>query len=232
MSTEIAGKGLLAVPLADPDDAPARMVGDQGQVAVAAPVADLVDPDPLQPRRQPRTQLGDNACDDAGDAAPGDPEQPADHAEGGLLGEPADQILEGAREAGPVPRPGHRLADHPPATRAEETAQRVLEKPARAAEIEMPPTPQPPVIADRAQTATSRANKPPAPQAQHAHNPLALEGDRRDAHARDPQQPIECRSDAHLRLLVTRGLDTATVRAARCASHRPVPAHTKGRSPV
>ena len=75
-----------------------------------------------------------------------------------------------------------------------------------------------PIVARPADAAATRADEPAGTPAQRHDHPLALKANRRDARAGDLQQAIECRADAHLRLLVGAGLDTASLRGARCAS--------------
>src|SRR5438876_6658363 len=76
------------VAFAGPDDGAVCVVGDQGQVALAAPVADLVDADQVQLAQPAVVEfVGDDAADDRGDRSPADAEQPADHAEGRPLSE-------------------------------------------------------------------------------------------------------------------------------------------------
>lgn len=174
-----------------------------------------------------RDLVGDDAAHDRSDGAPGDPQEPADHAEGGLLGEPPDDVLEVAGKTRARPRPGDRLGHHPLTAGAAEAAQLALQEAAGRAQVEVPPaTPLAPVVARPTQTAAARTDEPPRPPAQRHDHPLALEADRDHARARDLQQTIECRADAHLRLLVGAGIDTASLRAARCASlsYRPVTA--------
>jgi len=60
-----------------PDQPPTVMIDNDGQVAVALPVADLTDADPAQPREpvDPGHGVGGNPGDDRPDGAPGDAHQ-------------------------------------------------------------------------------------------------------------------------------------------------------------
>jgi hypothetical protein len=108
----------------------------------------------------------------------GHAQKPADHAEGGLLGEPGDDVLEVAGEARSRSCPGDRFGHHPLAARAAEPAQLALQEAAARAKIEVPPAPPlAPVIACPAQAAAARADEPPPTPAQPDHHPLALEAD-------------------------------------------------------
>ena len=72
--------------------APVRVVGDRGQVAVMAAVADLVDADADQALEAALVEVvGDDARDDRADRAPADPQQPRDRREGHLLRQPRDR---------------------------------------------------------------------------------------------------------------------------------------------
>jgi hypothetical protein len=82
------------------------VVGDAGQIALAAAVGDLVAADRDQ-TVQPRVieVIGDDARDDRADRVPRDPEQPGDRRLGHLLREERHEVLEVARVAGPGARP-------------------------------------------------------------------------------------------------------------------------------
>jgi hypothetical protein len=83
------------------------MVDDAGQVAVAAAVREIVDPDPLQAGELVATgeRLTGDALADRADAAPRDPHQLSNRLLGDVDREPADLVLERGREPRVVTRP-------------------------------------------------------------------------------------------------------------------------------
>jgi hypothetical protein len=100
----------LLRPRLTPHDRAAGVVGDRGQVAVMAPVADLVDADRDQPGEPVLVEVvGDDALNDRADRVPADPQQPSDRRERHLLCQPRDHVLEIARVARTGSGPGHRL---------------------------------------------------------------------------------------------------------------------------
>lgn len=95
---------------------PAGVVVDNDhQVLVAAPVGDLIDPDPGQPiERVPhRPGIRDNPTSDRPHSAPRDPHLQLDHRRLGDVGDqPGHPIIEDTAMTGAVTRPGHRSNCH------------------------------------------------------------------------------------------------------------------------
>jgi hypothetical protein len=76
------------------------MVDDRSEVAVVAPIADLIDTDRDQAlQAAPIEALCDDALNDPPDGVPGDSQQPGDRLLDHLLGKPRDHVLEVARVA-------------------------------------------------------------------------------------------------------------------------------------
>jgi hypothetical protein len=89
---------------------PRGVVGDAGQVAVAAAPGDLVDADQHQSLEPLLVELvGHNPLDDPPDRLPVDAHQAGDRGLRHLLGEERHHVLEVARVAGARPRPADRL---------------------------------------------------------------------------------------------------------------------------
>src|SRR4051794_13615698 len=123
---EALQSGAVATGLA-PHDRARGVVGDGGQVAVMAPVADLVYADRDQPLEPALVKvIGDHARDDRADGVPADPQQPGDRRERHLLGQPRHDVFEVARVRRARPRPRDRLQPHA-AGRASEPAQLALD---------------------------------------------------------------------------------------------------------
>src|SRR5215217_5258058 len=111
---EEALQGGAVAPRLAPHDRARAVVGDAGQVAVMAAVADLVDADADQALEAALVEVvGDDAFDDPPDRVPADPQQAADRSARHLLGQPRDDVLEVARVRGARPGPRHRLHPHP-----------------------------------------------------------------------------------------------------------------------
>src|SRR5487761_1827990 len=110
------GERLLVPADRCPDQPVAVVVDDHDQVAVAAFVADLVDPDPPQPRETIHLGLGvaAHAGDDPAHHPPADPEQLGDRRLGGPHRQPGDGVVEGAG----VPSGVASHAPRPPPPRA------------------------------------------------------------------------------------------------------------------
>src|SRR4051794_37609201 len=89
--------------------------------------------------------IGDHTRDDRADRVPPDPQQPGDRREGHLLRQPGHDIFEVARVRGAGPSPGHGL-EADPARRAAQPAQLALDPAATAAEIEVTPALDAPVV--------------------------------------------------------------------------------------
>jgi hypothetical protein len=189
-----------------PHDRAAVMVDDACEIALAAAVADLITADRDEAAEAPLVEL---VCDDAGDdlpdGGPADPEQPGDLRLGHLLGQPRDDVLEVAGVLGVGSRPRHGL-QMDPARRAAQAAQLTLDHTPRRGEIEVAPaldaTPMDLQLAAR--LPAPRADPPPASQPDGHDDRLRGNGDVDDRCAAQTQQPVECRGDAHVVLLVSR----------------------------
>jgi hypothetical protein len=96
-----------------PDQVPRIVVDHHGQVLLALAVADLVDPDPGQPREPvgDRVHVGTDPFHDRPDGAPGDPHQLRDRGLRRLRGQPRHLVIEHAGMPGVVPGPRD-LSDH------------------------------------------------------------------------------------------------------------------------
>ena len=89
------------------------MVGDVGQVALPAPVRQLVAPNRNEPGQAPLIEaIGDDALHDPPDRVPRDPQQRLHLALGHLLRAESHQVLEVARVASVRARPRDRLDAH------------------------------------------------------------------------------------------------------------------------
>ena len=96
-------------------DQPASVVvDDHEQVAVVAPVGDLVDADARDALEQFFvTEIGDDSRDDLADRAPRAAQQSSGRRRGHLDRAPGRELLEGERVARTVARPGNRRDDYP-----------------------------------------------------------------------------------------------------------------------
>ena len=89
------------------------MVDDARQVAVVAPVGDLIDADREKSLQALLVEaLGDDALHDPPNRVPGDPQEPGDRGLGHLLRKPGGYVLEVARVTRAGPGPRHRLKAH------------------------------------------------------------------------------------------------------------------------
>jgi hypothetical protein len=177
------------------------VIGDDRQVAVPAPVGHLVNADARQPVQAAGIEaLSDHAIDDPPDGVPRHPHQPGDRVLGHLLREEGDHVLEVAREAAARARPRDRL-DPDAAVRALHTPQRADHVATLGAEIQVPPARAHGVVRRSAQLPAARADAPAPPQRDRHHDPLDVKPDRPHRGTRKPEQPIECRADAHAALL-------------------------------
>jgi hypothetical protein len=140
-----ACKVALLGPFGDPHDLAGVVIGDDGQVAVPAPIGHLVDAKQPQAVQTARVKaLGDNALDDRADGVPGDAHQPRDRRLGHLLSQKGHHVFEVARKARPA-RPRHRL-DPDAAVRALHASQAHDHVTALGAQIEMAPATQDGVV--------------------------------------------------------------------------------------
>ena len=174
--------GAVAARLA-PHDRARGVVGDGGQVAVMASVADLVDADADEPLEPALVQvIGDDARDDRADRVPADPQQPRDRRERHLLRQPRDDVLEVARvrRARPGPRDG--LQPHT-ARPASEAAQLALDPAATRSEIEMAPALDAPVMDLQLPAGLPALGADPSPAPQADRHDHALAGERDVHHA-------------------------------------------------
>ena len=173
------------------------MVGDVGEVALPAPVRQLVAADRNQPGQPALIEvIGDDALDDPPDGVPGDPQQRLDLALGHLLGAERHQVLEVARVASVRARPRDGLDAHA-AIAALHAPQLVLDEAAPAGDIEMPPAPERAVVGRPINLAAARADQPPARERDPHDDPLNAEDDIDDTGARERQQAVKCGGGPH-----------------------------------
>jgi len=193
----LEGLGVLA--LAGPDDgAVAVVIGDDGEVAVAFPPADLVDPDPVDVLEATTIDvLGYDPGDDASHGLPARAQQLGDGGLVGVLTQPGDHVFEVTGMASRGPSPGDGLGADPVAGLAVEAADLGFQEQLRRAEIEMPPPARGAVI-DRPASPATRARRPAAPMTQTNDHALGSEGHRHDVGVGDGQQLVECSGDAHV----------------------------------
>jgi hypothetical protein len=161
---------------------------DDGHVALAGAMADLVDPDPPQAGEEIDLTLGlgGDALADPADAAPGDPHELRHGGLGAVDGQPRDLVLERAGEPGLMACPGDR-ADHDPVTAAGHPGRVGLHERQRRAEVKPAPSPaalaqvepRRPAPAD----ATAIASSPVRPRGDHDLSPVA------DPHVLDDRPP-------------------------------------------
>ena len=140
---------VLAGALVRPDEAAAVVVDDHRDVLVALLVRRLVDADAahaVEPRGAARgLQLGVDAPAHAAHAVPLDAGELGDRRGGAADRQPRHPVLEVAREARPVPRPGDGLGAHA-VLRAAHPAGRVLQVAGRARQVHRPPQPGGPAV--------------------------------------------------------------------------------------
>ncbi len=122
------------------EEAARVVIDDDREVAMAATIADLIDPDALDAGKEIAvgSSLAGHALDDAADGPPDDPEQ-APH--GGLVGarrEPRDGIFEVPRKLGTWSGPGDML-DPDPVLGAGHACPRSFDACGEEAKIERPP---------------------------------------------------------------------------------------------
>jgi hypothetical protein len=165
-------------------------------------IADLVHADHHQPVKAPAVELvGHDAGEDLADRAPADPHQLGDRRLGHLLRKERHNILEVARVRRARPRPWHRLVDIA-AARAVQPSQQALDVAAASGEIELPPALVAVLLDRKAASSTTRADRPLVrPQSDGHDHPLSAKRTVPDRCPREPEHPLECRSDPHVVLL-------------------------------
>ena len=207
---ELVEEGLQGLRVATrraPDDRAGAVVDDRGQVALPAAVGDLVHADRDEAIEAALVEpVDDDAFDDPPDGVPRDPQQPGDRRLGHLLRQPRDDVLEVARVRGARPRPWHRLQAHGATVAAAQPPQFGLNDAAAGAEVEMPPAFDAAVVDLQPPSGLAAAGAHPAPAPQtHRHDDrLGAEADVTDRRARESEQVVECRRDAHVVLLASR----------------------------
>jgi hypothetical protein len=182
------------------------VIGDTGQVALPAAVGDLIDADRDQAVQAALVEvIGDDALDDPPDAVPRDPEQPRDRRLGHLLREEADEVLEVARVRGARPGPRHRLQPRPTAGAAPQAPQLALDEAPCGADVEVAPALDTTVVDREPPDLTAaRADAPAAPEPDRHDHALGGERDADHRRSRQTEHPVECGSDAHVALLMSR----------------------------
>jgi len=137
---------------------------------------ELVDPDPdeLVERLEASPLLGRYPGQDPADRQPGDPHQLRNRPLRALAGEPGDLILEAAREARVVARPGDGGDDHAVAPALDPGRLR-LQVAAGRGQVERPPAPPAlALVVAGAAAPTDPAAAPLAPIRVHVHNQRAV----------------------------------------------------------
>jgi hypothetical protein len=194
---EKARQGSGRIAGAGPHHPPALLAGHHRQVAVPAPVADLIDPDAAKAVQAvgAGTRLGHQPAPDPPDRLPVDPQELGHHALGGRSGQPGAGVLQGAAEARPRPGPGDLLLGNATG-RAAHPRQAAFEHHPRPAQIAVAPAADP-VIVHRARrhAAAPAARAMPARerQAHHQLGSAARLGQLQIHHpgAGDPEQALE-----------------------------------------
>ncbi|MDQ6730099.1 MAG: hypothetical protein M3022_07335, partial [Actinomycetota bacterium] len=178
------------------------MVDDGGEVLLPATVADLVDTDLKQLVQPGRVEaVGDDTLDDVTDGVPADPQQPGDRRLGHLLRQPRNHVFEVAGVLRRVPRPRDRLEMHA-TIRAAKAPQLTLDHAPVRAQVDVPPALGSPVVdLEPAGLTAATADPSAAAQANGHDHPFAAEAHVDDGRARQAQEPVECRGDAHAALL-------------------------------
>jgi hypothetical protein len=212
--------GRLAFPLRAPYHAPARMVGDEREVAVAFAPRDLVDRD----RKQVPEPVGlgemllADALDDPADRLPVNPYQLRDRRLVGLRRQPRGEIVEIARETGPVTRERDALDMHAVLGTAQ-LAQRRADLEFPDPKVQMAPDRL--VILDtfarHRDVPAHRADEPLAAQRDADHNPIGEELHAADPHTFQAQQTTKCAGDAHGPNLQLEDLEHPRAYGAACA---------------
>ena len=200
---EELGEGGAVAPRPAPHDRSRAVVGDAGQVALPAAVADLVNADRDQPLEPAFVEVvGGDALDDPPDGVPADPEQPRDRGLGHLLRQPRNDVLQVARVMGARPGPRHRLHAHSAGLTAQQP-QLALDHAAVGAEVEVAPALDATVVNLElpAGLPAARTDAPTPAQPDGHDHPLGTEADVDDGRPRETEQPLECGGDAHVALL-------------------------------
>lgn len=125
-----------------PDQSAGVVIDDDGQVALALAMTNLVDADSSQPVEQidVALRLVTDAFAESADRAPRDPHQLGDRRLGCVDGQPRGLVLEGAREPRAVPGPRD-CADHHAVTTTTHPRRVGLHERQRRPEIQRSPTP-------------------------------------------------------------------------------------------
>src|SRR3954451_23654559 len=119
-----------------------------------------------------------------------------------MLGQPGDRVLEIARVVRARPGPRDGLQMHAAVTAAQQP-QLALDPAPRGAQIEMPPALDATVVdLQRAGLTAHRADAPAAPQPDRHDHAQRSEADVDHRCPGQGEQPVQCRGDAHVALLV------------------------------
>jgi hypothetical protein len=195
--------GLAVTPRGRPHQPAAVVIDDDGQVALALAVRDLIDPDPLQTGQQVDVALGfgGDALADAADGAPRHAHQLSDRRLGGVDGQPRSLVFERRGEPGVMTRPRDRT-DHDTVTATRHPRRIGLDMGKRRPEVQRAPAP--PAVAEikpRRPSPTDPAAIPLAParpDRRHHHLPLNAAVDVLDHRPLQTQQPRPCPCAAHV----------------------------------
>jgi len=190
------------------------VIDDNGDVAVAFAIGELVDPDKVQ-ALEPR---GVQACadDPLHDLAHGHPGDTHHHGDGGLIGDPG-QVRRGLFERRAEPaasRPPGDLFVYHPAPSALDAARSVTQPDPRGAESKMPPPARFTLIVAWRPLSAAAAARLLAPRPNVEDDSFGAHLGRLHHDARDSQKRFEYLDDAH-GALPARLMDLATHRRAR-----------------
>ncbi len=178
-----------------PHQCPGVVIDHDRQVAVAALVGDLVDPDPTQPGEaiHPHVDIGRDPRHDRPNRAPRDAHQLGDRALRGVHGQPGDLIVERAGVSGAVTRPRH-LQHRRAVFRARDAWRVGLEPATQLTDVEIPPASPPfTTVIPRGPSSTPSApltGPLPGPHRHHDRVLVVVEADTLDHDARHTQQPL------------------------------------------
>lgn len=173
--------GGFVASLSGPHEPAGVVVDDDGDVALALAVRQLVDPDAPQPvEHVPAVSvLGHDPLHDGGHRPLADPKQLRHHRRRRMRRQPAGLVLERPGETGFGSRPWHRRDDHTVDRATHPTGISFEERPDRPQVQRPPSTPPPPAVMAPASTPAARAATCPRPRRaylyhQHRLGPLTL----------------------------------------------------------
>src|SRR5204863_3359257 len=133
-------QGLAPLAFFDPHHSAGVVVGDHGEVLVAAAIGDLVHPDPIQALEPVGVDMvSHDAAHDVVDRFPAAAQQRGGGRLVGPLHQPGDHVFEVAGVAGAGPSPGDLFGADPPAPAAIEPADVAFDPHPAHACVQVPP---------------------------------------------------------------------------------------------